>query len=175
MARTSHSPDTPRHRLRRAVGLVGAAGLALLGAMYWLTHEPAPRVRVLWHAEVTAEQRTSLENRYLLRNPRDPLSNGSLAYDLLDTSASNLQAIVADPRIVDTGFIERNTLVVPFDVEYGGEWMWLAHRTPGLRHAQLRAIVIVALAAMAIGGLGSDLWRAWQAARRTQRDVVARP
>jgi hypothetical protein len=133
--------------------------------MYWFTYEPAPRVRILWRPDVTAEQRAALERRYLLLDPRDLLPEGSLAYDLLDTSPANLRAIVADPAISDTNDIERNTLAVPFDVEYGGKWMWLAHRLPGLRKTWVRTAVILALAAMAVGGWAADAVRLWRMTR----------
>jgi hypothetical protein len=161
-------------RVRRWIGAIGAMGLTLLGAAYWLTCEPAPRIRVLWRPEVIQEQRAALERKYLLLNGRDQLPEGSIAYDLLDTSRANLQAIVNDPSILDTNDIERNSLIVPFDVEYGSEWMWLADRIPGLRNVQLRAAIVIALAAMVIGGLGPDavlVWRGVRDGRRPGRDA----
>lgn len=161
-----------RVRRVRWIGITGVAGLACLGVTYWLTLEPAPRVRVRWADGVTATQRPSLEHKYLLLNPRDQMSSGSLAYDLLDTSMANIQALVLDPAIADTNDIDRNTFVVPFDVDYGGEWMWLAHRTPVLRDRWARAIVIVILTIMAVGGLRRDgvaLWRA--VGRRINREA----
>lgn len=151
---------------RRSVGATGAAGLVLLGSACWLTYEPAPRVRVLWQDEVTPTQRAGLERRYLLLNGRDQLPEGSIAYDLLDTSASNIKALVEDPAVADTNDIERHTFVVPFDVDYGGEWMWIAHRLPGLRHAWVRTILVIVLTMMAVGGWGQDALRAWRAVRR---------
>ena len=159
-ASTNHHRYT---RLRRGIGFIGLAGLVCLGLTYWLTHEPAPRVRVLWVDEVAPAQRASLERKYLLLNPRDQMSSGSLAYDLLDTSASNIQALVEDAAIADTNDIDRNTYVVPFDVEYGAEWMWLAHRTPVFRDLRVRAVVLAALALMVLGGLGIDARDAWRA------------
>jgi len=150
----------------RWIGVTGVAGLAVLGIAYWLTHEPAPRVRVLRADDVTPERQAALERKYLLSNGRDRLPEGSLAYDLLDTSPSNVQALVKDPAIADTNDIERNTFTVPFDVEYGGEWMWLAHRTPGLRDARGRAALIFTLAAMAVIGLLQARPSTWITAAR---------
>lgn len=137
------------------LGAIGGVGLALLGLAYWLTYEPAPRIRVLWRETLTPQQRDALEQRYLLMNGRDRLAEGSVAYDLLDTSPSNIKALVDDPAIADTNNIERHTYVVPFDTDYGGEWMWIAHRTPGLREARVRGSLIAVLAVMAVGGFGS--------------------
>lgn len=142
--------------MRRGLTTIGISGLALLGVAYWWTHEPAPRVRVLWREGVPADQQAALEREYLLRNGRDRLPEGSVAYDLLDTSSANIRALVEDSAIADTNDIERNTYAVPFDVDYGGEWMWIADRTPGLRDRRVRTALIVVLAAMAAIGL-SDL------------------
>jgi hypothetical protein len=128
------------------------AGLALLGLAYWLTYEPAPRIRILWRDGVTAQQRTTIERKYLLLNGRDPLENGSLAYDLLDTSRSNIKALVEDPAIADTSDVDRDTYIVPFITDYGNEWMWIADRTPGLRNAGIRTSVVAALLVMVVGG-----------------------
>jgi hypothetical protein len=134
------------------IGAIGIAGLALLGLAYWLTYEPAPRIRILWRDGVTPQQRTTTERKYLLLNGRDPLENGSLAYDLLDTSRSNIKALVEDPAIADTSDVDRDTYIVPFITDYGNEWMWIADRTPGLRHAGIRTSVIVALLVLVVGG-----------------------
>lgn len=151
---------------RQWVGAIGIAGLALLGAAYWLTHEPAPRVRILWRPDLAPQQQAALEEQYLLLNGRDRLPEGSIAYDLLDTSLTNIKALVEDPGVLDTNDIERNTFVVPFDIDYGGKWMWIAHRTPGLRDAWTRTALFVVLTTMALGGWARDGVRAWQTLRR---------
>lgn len=161
--------DVRMETAARWIGAIGVAGLAALGATYWLTHEPAPRVRVRWAGDATPQQRANLERQYLLVNGRDQMAGGSLAYDLLDTSPANIRALVEDPAVADTNDIERHTFVIPFDVDYGGEWMWLAYRTPGLRSAGIRAAVIVVLAVMAIAGLARDTSRLWRTVRRARR------
>lgn len=161
-------------RLRRGIGVVGAAGLASLAVAYWLTVEPAPRVRILWRPETTSAQRAAQQEQYLLLNERDQLPEGSIAYDLLDVSPSNLKALVEDPAILDTNDIERHTLVVPFDGDYGTEWMWIAHRIRGLRDARVRAATVVTLAAMALGGLAGDARRSWRAVRSSGGTAVTR-
>jgi hypothetical protein len=134
------------------LGGLGATGLALLGAAYWLTYEPAPRIRVLWRDGVTAHQQAEIEERYLLLNGRDRIPGGSVAYDLLDTSRSNIKSIVEDPAIADTNDIERHTYVVPFETQYGNEWMWMAHRVPLLRENRVRTALISGLALMTVFG-----------------------
>jgi hypothetical protein len=153
--------------MARCVGLLGLTGLTLLGSAYWLTYEPAPRIRVLWREGIPPLQRATLERKYLLVNGRDAIAEGSLAYDLLDTRLSNIKALVDDPAVEDTNDIERHTYVIPFDVEYGIAWMWIAHRTPLLRDARVRRVVVAALTMMALAGGASPGWRMWW--RRARR------
>jgi hypothetical protein len=141
------------------LGTLGMAGLMALGLAYALTYEPAPRVRVLWHEDVTIPQRTALERKYLLSSGRDPIPQGSIAYDLLDTSRPNIKALVEDATIADTNDIDRDTYSVPFETDYGEEWMWIAHRTPGIRDVRVRTSVIVALVIMAVGGFALAVFR----------------
>ena len=51
------------------------------------------------------EQQASLERKYMLSNPQAPL-NGSLAYDLLDTTHDNIAALLKDPAVADTNDID---------------------------------------------------------------------
>lgn len=164
----AHGAHTGRQPLRwqRGIGAIGAAGVIGLAAAYWLTCEPAPRMRVLWRLDVAPQRQAALEQKYLLRNRRDQLPEGSFAYDLLDTSPANIKALVEDPAILDTNDIERHTWVVPFDAEYGSEWMWIAHRTPGLRDARTRALLLVVLTMMTFGGFARDGLRVWRVVRR---------
>lgn len=124
----------------------------LLGLAYALTHEPAPRVRVEWHPNLTGQQRIALEQKYMLFSGRDVIAHGSIAYDLLDTSRANIKALIDDPAVVDTDDIDREAPAIPFDTEYGLGWMWVAHRTAGLRDARVRSVVIDAFVTMAVGG-----------------------
>lgn len=149
-----HAPH-PVSRIGRFLGSIGSAGLAILALAYWLTYEPAPRIRVKWRDGTTISLQTLLEQRYLLLNRREPLAEGSVAYDLLDTSTRNIKAMVDNPAIEDTNDIERHTYVVRFETDYGGEWMWVAYRTPGLRDGRVRGSLIAVLAVMALGGFGS--------------------
>lgn len=125
----------------------------MLAAAYWLTVEPAPRIRVLWRDGITAQQQAALEVQYQLLNGRDRLPEGSLAYDLLDTSRSNIRRLVDDPAVADTNDIDRDAYVVEPDTDRGGERTWLAYRVPGLREAWSRRAVTLVLAIAAVAGL----------------------
>jgi hypothetical protein len=145
-------PSPPSARLALAAGTSGLAALIILGLAYALTIEPAPRIRVAWREHVTDEQRVLLERTYLLDRGRDPLPGGSFAYDLLDTSRSNISALIEDTAVADTSDIDRNTHLVPFDVEYGEGWMWIAHRVPGIRYPRVRAWIVTGFAVLTVCG-----------------------
>lgn len=86
----------------------GLFGLAALAFAYWFTVEPAPGVRVRWRDHVTVEEQAALERKYLLVDPEGPHpeSPRSFGYALLDTSRSNIEALVKDPAVFDTNDIE---------------------------------------------------------------------
>jgi hypothetical protein len=104
----------------------------LLTAAYYLTYEPAPLVRVRWREGMTDDRRVQLEREFLLVRPV-PHEGRTLSYDLLDTRASNVAALVAHPDVEDTDHLNRAEARVPFDAPYGESWMWIGHRTPVLR------------------------------------------
>jgi hypothetical protein len=56
---------------------------------------------------MTAAQQAAVEREYFLVNGRDRLAGGSVAYDLLDTSRSNIRSLIEDPRISDTNDLDR--------------------------------------------------------------------
>ena len=132
-------------KFSRRLGVGGLIGLMLLGAAYLATLERVPRIRILWRDGVTAEQQAALEARYLLRNARDRLPEGSLAYDLLDTSRANIRALVDDPAVTDSNDIDRDAYVVEPETDRGEAWMWVAYRVPGLRAAGVRWTLILLL------------------------------
>jgi hypothetical protein len=111
---------------------------------------------VSWRPGVTLEQQEALEQKYMLSNRRAPMT-GSLAYDLLDTTHANIDALLKDPAVVDTNDIDDEWARVRLGTAYGDNWMWVADRTPLLRYRWLRWGVIVTLAAMAATGLGTLL------------------
>lgn len=152
----------PRGALGRAslrwAGIASVLCLALLWAAYYLTNEPSPAVKVRWREGLSAERRAELERRYLLVS-REDAPEGWTRYDLLDTRRSNIAALVHDPGVVATTDIDRESMTVPFDVEYGRTWVWAAHRTPGLRLADVRRVVIGGLAGLALLAALAELRR----------------
>ena len=139
-------------RVARWATVVGLGGLALLAFAYWFTYEPAPSVRVSWKPGTTLEQQTALERKYMLSNRRAPMT-GSLAYDLLDTTHANIEALLKDPAVIDTNDIDDEWARVRLGTAYGDEWMWVADRTPLLRDVRARWMLLATLAVTAVLGL----------------------
>ena len=176
-------PPVPEKMLLRSLRFIRTFALAALVALtagYWFTNEPAPRIRVEWRRDVTPQQQNALERKYFLLNGRDPMPGGSTAYDLLDTSRSNIKALVEDPAVADTGDIDRTTYVVPDGTDPGGEEMWIADRAPFLREAAPRWTLVAILAMLVIAGFRREVWVAaamgkhaaaiWRAHWRAPRD-----
>ena len=123
-----------RRRAARIATALAIGALASVGATYYLTYEPAPSVRVRWRQDVTPAGRTQLERTFLLVNRvAHEGSTRTFRYDLLDTSQSNIEALVTHPAVEDTDDIDRQKYAVPIDGPYGGRWMWVAHRIPIIR------------------------------------------
>ncbi len=64
-----------------------------------------PRVTVRWHAEVGPADRVALERRYGLGNA-EPIGGTSWRYQLGDQSRDNIRALIQDPSVDDTGYID---------------------------------------------------------------------
>jgi len=124
-----------RRRAARIATALAIGALASVGATYYLTYEPAPSVRVRWRQDVTPATRTQLERTFLLVNRvAHEGSTRTFRYDLLDTSQSNIEALVTHPAVEDTDDIDRVSYAIPVDRAYGGSWMWVGHRIPIIRH-----------------------------------------
>lgn len=144
--------------LARLAASIAACALVALAGAYYLTYEPAPQVSVLWREGIGPERRAALERRFLLVNPI--VDRDRLAYDLLDTSRGNLEALVKDPDVADTDRISQERFEVPFDIPYGSSWMWVAHRTPILRTPGVVPGIVATSVLLLAGGLvGEGLWR----------------
>ena len=140
-----------------AIAFVAAVLVAIGGATYWYTVEPAPAVKVRWRAEVTPEQRRDLERQFRLVDAI-AADGRTITYNLLDTSAANLEALVTDSAVEDTSDIDRTRYTLPPDIAYGTRWMWAADRIAGLRRPGV-VPAIVGLCAVAIAGGIVAVWR----------------
>jgi hypothetical protein len=89
-----------------ALGGLVAAIAALVDASV-----TGPRVTVRWAERVDASARSALEQQYHLENGLQ--SDGpEWRYELADWSTENIRALVGDPAVVDTGYIDRARLTV---------------------------------------------------------------
>jgi hypothetical protein len=142
----------------RVVGVIAACILVALGAAYYFTYEPAPRIAIRWPEGIDPSRREELERRFLLVNPEP--ERDRFEYDLLDTSRANIEALVREPDVADTDRVSRERFTVPLDVPYGTSWMWVAHRTPVLRiPGVVGALVAVCVLVLVVGIAGELRWR----------------
>ena len=88
-----------------------AAMLALAAAFIDVSLIP-PRVTVRWGEEVSAVERAALERRYRLESGQST-EGTTWRYELRDRSRDNVRAIVNDPAVSDTGYIDRPTFEAP--------------------------------------------------------------
>jgi hypothetical protein len=99
-------PPTRRARL----WLVLAAALIAVVALVDVTIS-GPRVSVRWRADTSPADRAALERRYDLRNgERDEDSVFTWRYELGDRSRANTGALLSDPAVDDTHYIDRDSL-----------------------------------------------------------------
>jgi len=88
------------------------ATLLVLAAAFVDTAIIPPRVTVRWSDDLSAVERVALEKRYRLESGR--LDEGTTWwYDLLDRSRGNVRAVVFDPAVRDTGYIDRPNFEAP--------------------------------------------------------------
>jgi hypothetical protein len=132
-----------------AAAAVAVIVLAAIGTTYWYTIEPAPAVKVRWRADVTDARRRQLERRYRLVDPI-ATDGRTVTYNALDTSVSNLEALVGDTAVEDTGDIDRRQFTIAADVPYGTRWMWAADRLPLVREPGV-VPALVAASALVVG------------------------
>ena len=92
--------------------VLGLAVLLALAAAFIDISLIPPRVTVRWGDEVSAVERVALERRYRLESGQ-PTEGTTWQYGLLDRSRDNVRAIVSDPAVSDTGYIDRPTFEAP--------------------------------------------------------------
>lgn len=106
------SPASDRRRLPRSIPLTIAAallGAALIGIALVDVDLIDPRITVRWNEDISAPHREMLERRYELGNPTRE-EGTTWRYQLGDRSRDNIGALVRDPAVDDTGYIDREAL-----------------------------------------------------------------
>ena len=150
------SPRSRGFRLRpRHAAAIGLLGLVLVDLTYWYTLDRAPSIKVRWRDDVSAARRAQLEQQYGLVDQHAPITNSpsSVAYDLLDTTRRNIEAMVTNPEVADTNDVDRDDFEVYLHTGYGENWMWWADRQPLLRSTTVRWSVLATLVLLAVYGL----------------------
>ena len=128
---------------RRRV-LAAASAIILLVVAFVDVSIIEPRIHVRWADDVADAQRLDLERRYRLDNG-EPLQGTTWRYELHDRAAENLRALIDDPRVIDTAYIDRPTLTVPareVDVSLTRLTSLLGPRPAGL--VQVQSLLLVA-------------------------------
>ena len=109
----SSGPDAriaSRRRLSRRLSpwlLLGALAMAV--AALFEVSITGPRVALRWADSVDEVRRLALERQYDLRNA-EPDEQGTWRYDLRTTSRENIRALITDPAVADTHYIDRDAL-----------------------------------------------------------------
>ena len=88
-------------------GGVLIAGLALIDVEI-----ADPRVTVRWRPEIDPSERLATERKYGLGNG-EPIEGTGWRYQLRDRSRDNIRALIQDPGVEDTGYIDRDALTAP--------------------------------------------------------------
>ena len=110
-ASSTQSPST-RSRWRLAAAVAAAV---LVSAVSLVTVTvTGPRVSVKWQPAISGPERLALEQRHALRNGRqdDPGDDRVWRYELGDWSHDAVAALVQDPAVDDTTYIDRSTYEV---------------------------------------------------------------
>ena len=130
-----------------------------------------PRVHVRWNERVSATDRAALERRYDLRHggPIDGPGN-TWRYELGTLSRDNIGALLQDPAVADTAYIDRDALVTAGrDVQVALRYPFsdLFDRPSGLLRLHRSVWLLVAGAALLAGA------RAASALRRRNVTIAA--
>jgi hypothetical protein len=103
----------PRHRARRWAwtGLaLGGVLIAILAIVRVTITDP--RVHVRWIGGLGEADRVALQDRYALENGAPTDDESTWRYTLGDRSRDNIRALVEDPAVDDTAYIDREALTV---------------------------------------------------------------
>jgi hypothetical protein len=88
-----------------------AAALIVAAPTGLLVRDPNPAVHVRWAESTAAAERAALEQRLQLA-PLEQMAATTWRYEVLDTSRDNLEAIVREPNIQDTHFVDRGAFAI---------------------------------------------------------------
>jgi hypothetical protein len=108
--------DRTRVRVFTAVSVVVLAAAAILRIS---APSPfAPRVHVRWSERVQDDQRAALERRFSLLNG-ERRENNTWEYDLVNLEPASINALIENPDVADTHYIDRGAGRVTADAPAG--------------------------------------------------------
>ena len=108
MARVHRRTQAPRLRSGRAALTLALVAVCLPFAGRMLAGPRGAEIHVRWQSSVDAATRSNLEARLHLRDG-ERLDADTWRYDLIDTDAENVRAIVDDANVADTHDLDRST------------------------------------------------------------------
>jgi hypothetical protein len=103
-----------------------------------------PRVHVRWREGLTAAERSSREHQYGLASGAS-LEGDTWRYELRDRNRENVAALVRDPVVVDTAYIDRPTFTAPdrtIVVTKGPAWFLVGDKPAGLFQIQSLTLLL---------------------------------
>lgn len=110
--------STERRRIR-AFTAASVVMLLATATVRLLAPSPfAPRVHVRWSDGVSDAQRAELERRFSLVQGRHREAS-TWEYDLVDITPSSVRALIANPSVADTHYLDRQNAVVAADAPPG--------------------------------------------------------
>lgn len=166
----SHMDRSSRSVRPRTLVWIGLGGVLLAIVALIDVQVTGPRISVQWSPAVTARARAALEGRYDLRNGE--LDQGTVwRYDLGNRSRKNIGALIHDRAVLDTGYIDRETLTPrPRDVRVTVRSFPYPFQDLVGNPSELIQLRISAALLLAGGVL---LWAARAASMRRRRSVTA--
>ena len=104
-------PHVRARLANRRLWIAAAAAFVSVALLVQVDVVP-PRIHVRWRADLTDTQRAERERRYGLASPR--LREGTTwQYEIRNRSRDNIEAIVKDPDVEDTAYVDRRAMTVP--------------------------------------------------------------
>jgi hypothetical protein len=111
MARVDRRTQALRLRSGRAALTLALVAVCLPFAGRMLAGPRGAEIHVRWQSSVDAATRSNLESLFHLRDG-ERLAADTWRYDLIDTDAENIRAIVDDANVADTHDLDRSTYLL---------------------------------------------------------------
>lgn len=150
----SHHVTTPGKTRTRAIALaLVCLGVVLSSGVRLLLGPPGAIIHVRWQTATSQPERLALERRYRLADA-DVLDGSTWRYELTDPSGDNIRALVHDPTVADTHYLDRASYSVDAEAtrtaRHGG-WPSVNGQIVGIADGLTVAAVGAGLALLVLG------------------------